>query len=84
MGEGKSTETFVGMFPKSNDTITIYKVNDTKTDVAEEFCFWSKKKINSNTITFYNLASDTVRVIFKKQNEIIMDQEQNLGIKQIT
>lgn len=74
-GEGKRTEKFIGIFPKENDTITIYKLNDDLKEKPEKFSFWSKKDNKSNSITFYFLEQEDVKVTFGNQNNIIVNND---------
>jgi hypothetical protein len=73
-GDGKRIENFLGIFPKNNDTITIYKLKNNNTEKLEKFSFWSKKEIKNNRIVFYCSLGDAVKVVFTK-NKIIVDND---------
>jgi hypothetical protein len=65
---------FIGIFPKVNDTVTIYKLNNDQKEKPEIFSFWSKK-INNHSITFYCAEQDDVKVTFANQNNIIVNND---------
>ncbi len=74
-GEGIIEENFIGIFPKENDTITIYKLNDDLKEKPEKFSFWSKKDNKASSITFYCSKQDDVKVTFGNQNNIIVNND---------
>jgi hypothetical protein len=69
-----STANYIGIFPKKNDTITIYKLKEDLKEKPEKFIFWSKKS-NNQSITFYCLGQDDVKVTFANQNNIIVNND---------
>jgi hypothetical protein len=69
-----STTNFIGVFPKENDTITIYKLKVDLKEKPEKFSFWSKKN-NKQSITFYCSEQDDVKVTFTTQNNIIVNND---------
>ncbi|UWY29900.1 hypothetical protein N4T20_08125 [Flavobacterium sp. TR2] len=73
-GEGERTENFIGVFPKENDTVAIYKLNKDLNEKPEKFSFWSKKK-NNQTITFYCSMGDDIKITFGNQNNIIINND---------
>lgn len=73
-GEGKRIEKFIGVFPKNNDTIIIYHLNNDVTEKFEKFSFWSKKREKDNSIIFYSSQGDNIKVVFVN-NKIIVDND---------
>ncbi len=71
-GEKESRE-FIGVFPKSNDTIKIYKLNGDERERFELFSFWSNEKDNKSIIFF--CSGEQVKVTFENQNRIIIDND---------
>ncbi len=69
----KETRNFIGIFPKSNDTIKIYKFNNEERENLELFSFWSNKKGNNSIIFF--CSGNEIKVIFENQNKIIIDND---------
>lgn len=69
-----STANYIGIFPKKNDTITIYKLNEDLKEKPEKFIFWSKES-NNQSITFYCSEQDDVKVTFANQNNIIVNND---------
>ena len=69
----KEINNFVGIFPKSNDTINIFKLDNEKNEKPEMFSFWIKKK-NSQSITFY-CSEEEVKVTFSNRNNINVNND---------
>ena len=72
-GEGTIIETFIGIFPKSNDTVTVYKLNSDKSEKPEKFTFWSKKN-KAQSITFF-CSGEEVKVTFGNKNNVIVNRD---------
>ncbi|WP_309608970.1 hypothetical protein [Flavobacterium sp.] len=72
-GEGTIKENFIGVFPKANDTVTIYKLNSDKSEKPEKFTFWFKKNKNKS-ITFF-CSGEEVRVMFGNKNTITINND---------
>ena len=73
-GEGKKVESYLGIFPSSNDTITIYRLNEDPKESSEQFLFWSKKTVK-NTITFYSSNNENIIITFKSGNNISINSD---------
>ncbi len=72
----KEIRNFIGIFPKENDTITVYKLNNDLKEKPEKFSFWSKKNKNSNTIIIYCSASnENINIIFNNYNTISIEND---------
>jgi hypothetical protein len=71
---GKQINNFIGIFPKTKDTVTIYNLNNDQKEASEKILFWSKK-INIHSITFYCTEQDEVKVTFSNQNNIIVNND---------
>lgn len=71
---GKQINNFIGIFPKTNDTVTIYNLNNDQKEASEKILFWSKK-INIHSITFYCTEQDDIKVTFANQNTIIVNND---------
>jgi hypothetical protein len=71
---GTSTTNFIGIFPKENDTVTIYKLKEDLKEKPEKFTFWSKKS-NNQSITFYCSGQDDMKITFANQNNIIVNND---------
>jgi hypothetical protein len=74
MGNGPNTTNLIAIFPKKNDTITIYKLKEDLKEKPEKFLFWSKKS-NNQSITFYCSEQDDVKVTFTNQSNIIVNND---------
>ncbi|WP_309607477.1 hypothetical protein [Flavobacterium sp.] len=72
-GENSNVKNFIGIFPKLNDTVTIYKLNTDKSEKAEKFNFWSKKN-KAQSITFF-CSGEEVKVTFGNKNDIIVNSD---------
>jgi hypothetical protein len=70
----KEINNFIGVFPKVNDTVIIYKLNDDQNEKPEKFIFWSKKS-NNQSITFYCSGQDDVKVTFANRSNIIINND---------
>jgi len=70
----KDIRNFIGVFPKDNDTTSIYQLNSDLTEKPEKFTFWSKKS-NNQSITFYCSGQDDVKVTFANQNNIVVNND---------
>lgn len=70
-GEGKTIDKFIGVFPKDNDTVTIYKLNNEITEKPEKFSFWSKRSTKDNSIIFYCSQGNNVKVVFTNDKIIV-------------
>jgi hypothetical protein len=73
-GRGEKIDYLIGIFPRTNDTITIYKLNKNLTNESERISFWSNR-LNKNSIFFYCSSNDSLKVIFNKKNEIIIGND---------
>ena len=73
-GEGKRIESYFGVFPSNNDTITIYKLNEDPTENPEKYSFWSRNK-TKNSIVFYSSNDESIRITFKSGNNIDVDSD---------
>lgn len=71
---GKELNNFIGVLPKTNDSITIYKLNNDQKEKPEKFSFWSKKN-NNHSITFYCAEQDDVKITFANLNNIIVNND---------
>lgn len=72
--EEMSKEKFIGIFPKNNDTISIYKLNVDVTEKPDVFSFWSKNKKNKS-IVFCNSEKDEIKITFNSENEISVEND---------
>ncbi|WP_395074642.1 hypothetical protein [Flavobacterium sp.] len=72
-GEGTIRNIFTGIFPKLNDTVTIYKLNTDKSEKPEKFTFWFKKN-KAQSITFF-CSGEEVKVTFGNKNDIIVNSD---------
>ena len=70
----KETTHYIGVFPKSNDTVKIYKLNTDKSEKPERFSFWFKKYKNQS-ITFFCSEQENVKVTFDNKNNIIVNND---------
>ncbi len=72
--DGIREENFIGMFPNSNDTVTIYKITP-DLEIEKQYTFSSKMVKKDSTIAFYffedKLLNDTLKVVFDKGNIIV-------------
>lgn len=74
-GNEKSINSFIGVFPNNNDTVSVYKLNDDLSEVQDKFSFWSKKKSTKSTITFYSTNQDNIKVTFSSKSNIIINND---------
>lgn len=72
--EDTEMNNFIGVFPKTNDTVTIYKLNKGQKENPEKFSFWSKK-INNHSIIFYCTEQEDIKVTFTNQNNVIVNND---------
>lgn len=68
------TTNYIGLFPKKNDTVIIYKLKENLKEKPEKISFWSKKN-NSQSITFYCSEQDDLKITFSNQNNIIINND---------
>lgn len=68
------TTNYIGLFPKKNDTVIIYKLKDNLKEKPEKLSFWSKKN-NNQSITFYCSEQDDLKITFSNQNNIIVNTD---------
>lgn len=73
-GDSKRIENFIGIFSSDNDTTSIYKLNNNLSEIEDQYFFWSKKK-NENSIDFYSFEDSNIRVVFKENDSIIVDND---------
>lgn len=72
--EDTEMNNFIGVFPKTNDTVTIYKLNKGQKENPEKFSFWSKK-VNNHSIIFYCTEQEDIKVTFTNQNNVIVNND---------
>ncbi|PBJ13330.1 hypothetical protein [Flavobacterium sp. ACN6] len=73
-GDGERIESFIGVFPEKQDTISVYKLNQNLSEKPEKFSFWSKKK-NNHSITFYTSMGDDIKITFSDLNNIFVNND---------
>jgi hypothetical protein len=72
----KEIRNFIGVFPRENDTITVYKLNDDLKEKPEKFSFWSKKNKNFNTIIIHcSESNENINIIFNNNNTISIEND---------
>jgi hypothetical protein len=77
IGEGEKIEKFLGIFPKENDTVTIYKLNSNSTEDLEKFSFWYRKSNKINSIIFhFSEPDEDIKVVFKTNNSISIGNDE--------
>lgn len=74
-GDGERIENFIGVFPKKNDTVSIYKLNDDLTEIQENFLFWSRKKLVKNNVIFYSSNKESIKLTFGNKNNIFVNND---------
>lgn len=70
----KTTNQFVGVFPKKNDTVKIFQLEKKGLELKNQYSFWSKKDLKNNSITFYNSDGEKMKVTFK-EGKIYVDND---------
>lgn len=73
--EEKDIRDFVGVFPKSNDTITVYQLNSDLTEKPQIFSYWVKNKNNNSVVFKCSESEEDIKVIFDKNNIIRVDND---------
>lgn len=73
--EEKEVRNFIGIFPKNNDTITIYRVQDDVTDRPDRYIFWLEKNIKNNSVVFHSSEGNELNVFFKGKNHIVVGND---------
>lgn len=73
--EEKDIRDFVGVFPKSNDTITVYQLNSDLTEKPQIFSYWVKNKNNNSVVFKCSESEEDIKVIFDKNNVIRVDND---------
>ncbi|MDQ6472776.1 hypothetical protein RB619_19220 [Flavobacterium sp. LHD-80] len=71
----KEIRNFIGLFPKKNDTITIFKVSNLN-ETQEKSLFWIKSDIKKECAILYcSSSNENIKVSFKHDNKIKINDD---------
>ena len=71
----KDIRNFIGVFPKDNDTTSIYQLNSDLTEKPQIFSYWVTNK-NNNSVVFYCSESEKkIKVTFLQNNTILVEND---------
>jgi len=73
--EEKDIRNFIGVFPKNNDTITVYQLNLDLTKKPQIFSYWIKNKNNNSVVFKCSESEESIKVIFDKNNIVIVEND---------
>lgn len=76
-GEREETDisNFIGIFPKKNDTIIIYRLQDDIKDRPDQYSFWLEKNGKSKSVVFHSSEGNKLKVSFKGKNTIAVGND---------
>ena len=73
--EEKESMNFVGIFPKNNDTVKIFRLKDDITDRPDRHSFWLEKNVENNSVVFHSSEGNELKVAFKGKNTIAVGND---------
>lgn len=71
----KDIMNLVGIFPKNNDTITVYQLNTNLTEKAQKFSYWVKNKNNNSIVFKCTESEESIKVVFDKNNTVTVEND---------
>lgn len=71
----KDVRNFIGVFPKSNDTITVYQLNSDLTETPQVFSYWISNRSNNSIVFKCSESGQNIKVGFDKNNVVTVDND---------